>query len=328
MILQTKSISIILGVCLLLSCSNKSSKGEHQASDMSESTASAASAETEANIAFTPPTILQETSVSSSQSNFISSLAASTSNDDGVHKFIRTAQMKFRVKDIPKATYTIENIIIKNNGFIIHSTINNENSYSTTTNISNDSSLVTHYSNLIADLVLRVPHTKLDTVLKQIAPLALKIDYRTIEAKDITLQLLSEKMKQERMSKKGRRVSDAINNKGHKLNDVIDAEEVLDNTLEEADKTKLAEYEINDQVEYSTITIKLHQNTSVYTERVLRKKNIEEYDSNLGEKAKDALYNGWIIVSSLFIFLLNIWPLILIGAIVVILYCKYRKKKE
>ncbi|MBF0575201.1 DUF4349 domain-containing protein [Dysgonomonas sp. GY617] len=325
MILQTKSISIILGVCLLLSCSNKSSQGEHQASDISES---AASAETEANIAFTPPTILQGTSASSSQSNFISSLAASTSNHDGVHKFIRTAQIKFKVKDIPKATYTIEDIIIKSNGFIIHSTINNENSYSTTTNISNDSSLVTHYSNLIADLVLRVPHTKLDTVLKQIAPLALKIDYRTIEAKDITLQLLSEKMKQERMSKKGRRVSDAINNKEHKLNDVIDAEEVLDNTLEEADKTKLAEYEINDQVEYSTITIKLYQNTSVYTERVLREKPVEEYETSLGEKAKDALYNGWIIVSSLLIFLLNIWPLILIGAILAILYCKYRKKKE
>ncbi|PXV64681.1 uncharacterized protein DUF4349 [Dysgonomonas alginatilytica] len=324
MILRTKSISIILGACFLLSCSNRSSKAEHQTSDISES----ASAETEANIAFTPSATLQETSTSSSQSNFISSLAASTSNDDGVHKFIRTAQMKFRVKDIPKATYTIEDIIIKNNGFIIRSAINNENSYSTTTNISTDSSLVIHYSNLVADLTLRVPYSKLDTVLKQMAPLALEINYRTIEANDITLQLLSEKMKQERMSKKGKRVSEAINNKGHKLNDVMDAEEVLDNTLEETDKTKLAEYEINDQVEYSIITIKLYQSTSVYKEKVLREKPVEEYQASLSEKAKDSLYNGWIIISSLFIFLLNIWPLIIIGVIAAVLYFKYKKKKE
>lgn len=329
MIRKTKSLSVIIGTCLLLSCSN-GSKQQHMA-DSTEAAASLEAIPSEENIAFTSP-LVQETPENeadkSTQSNFISSLAASTHNDDGIHKFIRTAQLNFRVKDIPKATYTIEDIIIKNNGFIIRSAINNENSYSTTTHISQDSSLVIHYSNLVADLKLRVPRAQLDTVLKQIAPLALEINYRTIEANDITLQLLSEKMKQERMNKKGRRVSDAISNKGHKLNDVMDAEEVLDNTLEAADRTKLAQYEINDQIEYSTINIKLYQSTSVFKEKVLREKPIEEYKAGLGEQALNALYNGWTIISALFILLLNIWPVILIGAIVWILYAKYKKKKD
>ena len=188
--------------------------------------------------------------------------------------------------------------------------------------------MVTYHSNLIADLKLRIPRTQLDTVLKELAPLALEIDYRTIEANDVTLQLLSEKLKQERLNKKEKRVSTAIDNNGKKLDSVIDAEEVLDNTIDDANKTKLAEYDIKDQIEYSTINIKLYQGTTNYQEKVLREKPTEEYKPSLVEQAIEALHNGWIIISTLFIFLLNIWPIILITVLAWILYSKYKKRKD
>ncbi len=308
-----KPIVILAGICLLLSCSNKSSRE------------SSAQLNEEMYVTDTPS---EEKVPINSSSNFISSSAA-TNYDDGIHQFIRTAQMKFRVKSVPEATYTIEDIITKHKGFIIRSAISNENSYSTTTtNISKDSSLVTYHSNLIADLKLRVPRTQLDTVLKELAPLALEIDYRTIEANDVTLQLLSEKLKQERLNKKEKRVSNAIDNNGKKLDSVIDAEEVLDNTIDDANKTKLAEYDIKDQIEYSTINIKLYQSTTNYQEKVLREKPTEEYKPSLGEQAIEALHNGWIIISTLFIFLLNIWPIILIAVLAWILYSKYKKRKD
>ncbi len=312
-----KPISIIAGICLLLSCSNKSQR-ETSAQLNEEVYAIDALSEEKA-----PAT----QSNTSTPINFISSFAA-TNYDDGIHQFIRTVQMKFRVKSVPEATYTIEDIITKHKGFIIRSAISNENSYSTTTNISKDSSLVTYHSNLIADLKLRIPRTQLDTVLKELAPLALEIDYRTIEANDVTLQLLSEKLKQERLNKKEKRVSTAIDNNGKKLDSVIDAEEVLDNTIDDANKTKLAEYDIKDQIEYSTINIKLYQSTTNYQEKVLREKPTEEYKPSLGEQAIEALHNGWIIISTLFIFLLNIWPIILIAVLAWILYSKYKKRKD
>lgn len=310
-----KSISIIVGICLLFSCSNKSHKefpaSQNEVFDITET-----------------PSEEKTPATTSSPVNFISSSAASTNYDDGIHQFIRTAQMKFRVKNVPEATYKIENIIINHKGFIIRSAISNENSYSTTTNISKDSSLVTYHSNLIADLRLRVPRTQLDTVLKELAPLALEIDYRTIEANDVTLQLLSEKLKHERLNRKEKRVSNAIDTNGKKLDSVIDAEEVLDNTIDDANKTKLAEYDIKDQIEYSTINIKLYQSTSEYKEKVLREKPIEEYRPSLGDQAIGALYNGWTIISALFILLLNIWPIILIAILGWVLYSKYKKKKD
>ena len=311
-----KPISIIAGICLLLSCSNKSQR----------ETSSQLNEEVYAIDAISEEKAPANQSNTLTPINFISSSAA-TNYDDGIHQLIRTAQMKFRVKSVPEATYTIEDIITKHKGFIIRSAISNENNYYTTTNISKDSSLLTYHSNLIADLKLRVPRKQLDTVLKELAPLALEIDYRTIEANDVTLQLLSEKLKQERLNKKEKRVSN-IDNNGKKLDSVIDAEEVLDNTIDDANKTKLAEYDIKDQIEYSTINIKLYQSTTNYQEKVLREKPIEEYKPSLGEQAIEALHNGWIIISTLFIFLLNIWPIILIAVLAWILYSKYKKRKD
>lgn len=307
-----KPIVILAGICLLLSCSNKSSR-ESVAQSSEEIYASDIPTEEKAPI--------------NSPTNFISSSAA-INYDDDIHQFIRSADMKFRVKSVPEATYKIEDIIIKHKGFIIRSAISNENSYSTATSISKDSSQITYYSNLIADLKLRVPRIQLDTVLKEIAPMALEINYRTIEANDVTLQLLSEKLKQERLNKKEKRISNAIDSNGKKLDSVIDAEEVLDNTIDDANRTKLAEYDIKDQIEYSTITIRLYQNTINYQEKVLREKPTEEYKPSLGEQAIEALYNGWTIISVLFIFLLNIWSIILIVVLAWILYSKYKKRKD
>lgn len=317
---KIKSISIIVGVFLLFSCSNKSHR-ESSAEQHEESIYT-----TDATSDQKSP--VNSAATSSVPTNFIRSSAASTNYDDGIHQFIRTAQMKFRVKNVPEATYTIEDIINKHKGFIIRSAISNENSYSTTTDISKDSSLVTYHSNLIAELKLRVPRTQLDTVLKEIAPLALEIDYRTIDANDVTLQLLSDKLKQERLNRKGKRISTAIDNNGKKLDSVIEAEEVLDNTIDEANNTKLTEYDIKDQIEYSTINIKLYQSTTDYKEKIVREKPAQEYKPSLGKQALDALYNGWTIISALFILLLNIWPIILIVIIGWVLYSKYKRNKE
>lgn len=40
----------------------------------------------------------------------VSSLAAVENNKDTLHKFIRTADLKFKVKDVIKSTYNIEEV--------------------------------------------------------------------------------------------------------------------------------------------------------------------------------------------------------------------------
>ncbi|MBK5719749.1 DUF4349 domain-containing protein [Dysgonomonas sp. Marseille-P4677] len=270
-------------------------------------------------VKFTPPQTLP---------NFIVSSAASSTFDDGVHKFIRTAKTKFKVKDIVFSTQAIEDIAIKNKGFIIKSAITNGNLHSETINTSKDSATVNHYYNLTANIDLKIPASNLDSVLRQIAPLAVLVDYRTIEAEDITIKLMADQLAQIRLGKRQKRISNAINTTGRKLNDVMDAEDALDAALEEADRKTISEYNINEQIAYSTVTIDLYQDKIEYSEMILRKKAIKEYTPGFGTKLIDAISSGWSILCVLILFFINIWPLLILLTIGAFFYIRIRRKKE
>ena len=46
------------------------------------------------------------------------SSSAAVAKEDSTHKFIRTADLKFKVKNVPQSTYYIENIVSKFDGFV------------------------------------------------------------------------------------------------------------------------------------------------------------------------------------------------------------------
>lgn len=259
--------------------------------------------------------------------NFISSQAASIDNSDAIHRLIRNVNMKFKVKDVPQTTYAIESIVLKNGGHIRRSAIDNRNSYSNTVNISKDSAIIIHYDNLVANIQFRVHYSRLDTVLEEIAPYAVHIDYRTVDVKDVTFDLLWEKLKKERMAKKQKRISTAIDNRGQKLNDIMSAEQSLDYAAEQADKALIEDYRMNDRIEYSTINVEIYQSQTQYQERVLRIKSVDEYEPSLGAKTVQALQNGWELIAALFVALLNIWPVLLIIIVGIAVGVRFKNKK-
>lgn len=258
--------------------------------------------------------------------NFISSIGASNAFDDNTHKFIRTAKTRFKVKNTVSATQAIEDIAIKNKGFIIKSAINNQNSYSETINISKDSAIVNYYFNLISSIELKIPASSLDSVLRQIAPLALMVEYRTIEAEDVTIRLMTDQLAQIRLGKRQKRISNAINTTGRRLNDVMSADDALDATLEEADRKTISEYDINEQIAFSTIKIDLYQDNIEYSEKILRNATTKEYTPSFGLKLIDSLSGGWNILSAILLFLVNIWPIFILFAIGAFVYIKIKRR--
>jgi hypothetical protein len=237
--------------------------------------------------------------------------------------------MRFKVKDTPQAVQKIEDIIVRNKGFIIHSTINN-NPEVNTISLSKDSALVIYYNNPTANLELRVPHRMLDSTLWQIAPLSILIDYRILEASDVTVELMSNKMIQERLAKKQQRMSTTIGSRSGKLEEAMDAEERLDKALENADNAKLSEYTTNDRIAYSTIYINLYQDQTAYKEKVARDTtgDISVYEPGFGSKMADALGNGWSAICAIFLLLVSIWPIYIIAAIAIFAYIKFKKARN
>jgi len=261
-----------------------------------------------------------------SPETYISSSAAVENPNDTTRKMIRTANIKFKVKDVIKTTYNIENIVVKHNGFVENTNLTSQINNTKEIPVKEDSVLVTTYYSMINTLILLVPTIKLDTVLKEIAQFVDFMDYRVIDAKDVTLDLLSKRLEQSRLANYDSRMTNAIDSKGKRLNDVSNAENNLLSKQQQADEAKLTNLQILDKIKYSTITLYLYQNQSIKYELIAKEKRIKPYSTPFGIRFTNALKFGWRIIVNFFLFLVNIWSIILIAG-VVLWGVKYFRKR-
>jgi hypothetical protein len=259
---------------------------------------------------------------------YISSSAALENPNDTTRKMIRTATIKFKVKNVIDATYDIENIIVKHDGFVENSDLTSQINRTKETTIKEDSILLTTYYTVINTLILRVPVTELDATLKEIAQLVDFMDYRIINAKDVTFDLLSKSLEQSRLARYDSRMINAIDNQGKRLNDVSDAENNLLRKQAQADEAKIASLQILDKIRFSTITLSLYQNQSIKYETIAKEKKVKEYSTPFTVRFTEALKFGWTVIVEFFLFITNAWSIILIAVLLLIGVNYYRKRKK
>ncbi|WP_264536692.1 DUF4349 domain-containing protein [Flavobacterium sp. N1736] len=254
------------------------------------------------------------------------SSSAAVEKKDSKQKFIRTADIKFKVKNVVKSTYAIENAVAKFGGFVTYTNLQSNIHDQIKTKISQDSTLETTKYSVENNITIRVPNTQLDTIIKSIARQIDFLDFRIIKADDVSLKLLANQLSQKRSAVNEKRVEKAIDEKGKKINDIMDAENTLANQKEANDNRTIDNLSLQDQVNFSTITLQLYQNETIKQEILASEKNSDAYKPNLGIQIIDALKNGWYILEAVFVFFLNLWPFILIGLGGFFLYRKYIRK--
>lgn len=259
---------------------------------------------------------MESTSSDSASNSFISSSAAVENKNDTSRKFIRTADLKFKVKSVIKSTYDIENIAKRQGGFVTYTNLTSEINDVTNTAVSEDSSLETTYFTVINSISLRIPNIKLDTTLKEISKSIDFLDYRIIKADDVALQILSNNLIQKRSAKNEERLTDAIDSRGKKLKETAIAEEILLSKQEQADNAKISNLSLTDQINFSTINLSIYQRKDIKRELISNDKNIDEYEPSFGSKMLEAIKLGWNILETIFITLTKLWGLILIALIV------------
>ena len=257
---------------------------------------------------------------------YISSSAALVNPGDTTRKLIRTANLKFKVNNVIKATYDIENIAVKHDGFVENTNLASQINHTEETPVKEDSMLLTTYYSVINTLVLRVPNTQLDATLREIAPLVEFMDYRIINAQDVTLDMLSNQLEQERLARYDSRMVNAVSSQGRRLNDVSDAEDNLLRRQAQADGARLANLRVLDRINFSTVTLALYQNQSIRYEVIAKEKKIKPYAIPFGTSLLDALIFGWDIVVDVFLFIVSIWSVIVLGVLVFLCAMYYRKR--
>lgn len=262
--------------------------------------------------------------IGNSIANNMSSSAAVVNPKDTTHRFIRTANLKFKVKNVVNATYAIEDIVARQQGFVTYTNLNSQINYSTTVALSADSSLVTTWFTVSNTMVMRVPNVKLDTTLKLIGRTVDFMDYRVIKAEDVALQMLSNSLSQKRATKSEKRLTNAIDQRGKKLLETTDAEELLEQKQAQADQARLANLGLADQINYSTIHLEIYQRQDQHREVVLNERKMEEYEPSFGSRLAYSLKAGWKSLESLLVFITRLWVFLLIGIAAYIAYKKWR----
>jgi hypothetical protein len=257
---------------------------------------------------------------------FISSSAAVENGKDSTRRFIRTSELKFKVKSVIKSTYDIEDITNRHGGFVTYTNLTSDINNVTTIALSADSTLETTYYTVTNSIKIRVPNTKLDTTLREISKNIDYLDYRTIKAEDVALQILSNNFTQKRAAKNQERLTNAIDNKGKKLNETTNAEELLLDKQEQSDNAKIWNLSLVDQIRFSTINISIYQRQTFKRELILNDKNVDAYDPSFGSKVLESLKFGWDILEMFLVFITKLWGLFLFAILVYILYKKYGYK--
>lgn len=254
---------------------------------------------------------------------FASSSAAVENKKDSTHKFIRTADLKFKVKSVIRSTYNIEDLTARQGGFVTYTNLKSDIGFTEVKAISADSSLETTHFTVTNEMIIQVPNTKLDTTLKEIAKNIDFLDYRIIKADDVALQIMANKLTQNRSTKNEARITRAIDNRGKKLNETTVAEEILLSKQEQADNARIANLSLQDQLNFSTINITIYQRQTIKRELIANDRNIDEYEPGFGRKIVEALKTGWVILEAIVIFLLNLWGIYVLALIGYLLYKIY-----
>ena len=241
--------------------------------------------------------------------------------------FLKTAEIKFKVKDVVNSTYNIENICNAQGGFVTYSNLVSTINKKETIPTSIDSSMETSNYSVSNLITIRIPINKLDTVLKDIAANVDYLDCRIIKADDVSLQLLANRLTQKRIKKNEIWLSTAINNNNKKLNETTAVEDVLLSKEEQSDKSKIENLSLNDHVNYSTVNLSIYQNDLTKRTMFASEKAIKRYEPDFGSKMAESILFGWVIVMEILIFFSRFWAILLVALLIYFLYKKFIKVK-
>jgi len=270
--------------------------------------------------------ISESAEMSSEEAKTVSSSAAVV-DPKSDRKFIRTADLRFKVKNVAQTTYSIENTVAKFGGFVTSTELRSNVVNVSQVKKSTDSIVETTRFVVENNMVIRVPNTLLDTTLKTIARQIDYLDYRIIKADDVSLKLLSNDLSQKRNQQNQARVEDAIKNRGKKLGETVDAEDRVYDSQTQADEAKISNLSMKDQVNFSTLSLSLYQKEALKRETIADSES-EEFRTNIGVRLVDGLKTGWHILEEIIVFIVHLWAFILIGFVGWFIYKKFKSRPK
>ncbi len=246
---------------------------------------------------------------------------------DGERKFIRTAGAQFDVKDVYVAALGIEDTVAAHGGFVVKNDISTNAMRSERHPVGDGKLLEVSEYSVHGKLTVRVPSARTQEFLRAIVGHIVFLEQRSFSARDAQFDLLRRQLDAIRNQQTQGELGEAID-EGGKLSQRTAAIGSRNDARAARDAALLEKKEFEDQVAFSTIELTLKQPSKVLqTERVdiryIFDKSRPGFFARLGEQ----LRGGWEGLLSFVLALVGIWPVLLIGGLIVPVLWRLRRRK-
>ncbi len=298
-------------IALLPGCSR-----QEQAAEASMDMASAAPAATDAGAAFKQgaQADAQADAATPSESQLVSSAATYT---DAQRKFIRTAQARFRVKDVYQSALAIEDAVAAQGGFVVKNDIAAQIDDERRRPLGNGQRVELAEYTVQGELTVRVPSDKTQAFLRSIIGQMEFLDKRSFAAADAQFALLREQLAYQRNQQAQQELGQA-NEEGGKLGQKAEVIAARSDARSGRDEALIAQKEFEDRVAFATLDLSLYQlpklrRTEMADMEAAVRQNSPGFLTRLGK----SLATGWYGVLEVCLQLVKLWPLwvlLMVGA--------------
>ena len=224
---------------------------------------------------------------------------ATSSNEpqkiDIERKLIKEGFVDFETEDINATRQKIIEIVKK-----YHAYISSDKEYKSNDEIRNT-------------IVIRVPAKDFDALLNEATKNVAKFDQKNIDIKDATEQFIDIRARLKTKKELEKRYLELLK-KAKNVPEILEVEKQLGQLRSDIEAVEGKLKYLNNKVSLSTLNITFYQKIP--------------HETKFGKAFKKGLINGWHNLIWFFVFLVNIWPFLLIGIVLLFGIRRWKKRKR
>jgi len=246
---------------------------------------------------------------------------AVTSKSDSTQqnqKLVKTADIRFKVKDVRQTSEQVAALTASCNGTVIHHFINSVASDSANIRKSDDSLLKVTVLNTTAEMTVKIPPAKMEDFVNQVARMGIRVNNLKMEISDKSLAYLATRLKLKNQK-------ELVNNQKTGRGNLKDPDNLLAFKNNMVDQ-QLSNLRTDDSVKNSTITLSFYESSIVHRE-LIANPDLSAYNLPVTTQLGMSLKNGWEKFVEVIVALANLWVLLPI-AVGVWLVLRYNKRKK
>ena len=211
-------------------------------------------------------------------------------------KLIKTGNISFETKDLEATRKIIIDLVNQNNGYV-----SNDNQYKSNDRVS-------------ATISIRIPADKFDAILEEIAKGVEKFDSKNIRISDVTEQFLDVEARLKTKKTLEFKYLEILK-KARTVREILDVERELGKLRSDIESTEGRLKYLQNQVSFSTLNITFY-------------KQITASETSFIGKLSKAFKTGFENVKNFFLYMINMWPFIIILLLVFFYFRKRRLRAK